>query len=209
MAITGTSQTGASVPRARSIARAHGTEPRIWLLPVIAAASTLALLGGMACFGWGLQQLWHGYDAAQEQLAAGLMQRLDGSAEEFSWSAVGGYLAGVLPFGVGGGVIVATGLDLWLRSRKQSALQVRHPRGVELGRFAQRRARDGVQHPIDGWALGHTERGSVLTVSDWELRHHVLVCGATGAGKTSVLLLLLEAVADRCPVVVVDFKANQ
>jgi hypothetical protein len=193
----------------RAIARARRTEPPVWLLPVTAAASTLALLGGMAWFGWDLQQLWHRYDAAQGRLAAGLMERLEGSAEEVSWAAVGGYLAAVLPFGLSGGAVIAAALDLWLRSRKRSALQVRQPRGVELGPVAQRRARDGVQHPIDGLALGHTEKGSVLTISDWELRHHVLVCGATGAGKTSVLVLLLEAVADRCPLVVIDFKANQ
>src|SRR5262245_2768970 len=86
----------------RASARARGTEASVWLLPVIAAASTLALLGGMAWFGWDLQQLWHRYDAAQGRLAAGLIERLDGSAEEVSWPTVGGYLAGVLPFGGSG-----------------------------------------------------------------------------------------------------------
>jgi len=99
-------------------------------------------------------------------------------------------------------------LDLWLRRRKPT-LQVRHPRGVELGRLARRKSEVGVEHPRDGWALGHSEGGSVVTLSDWEMRHHTLVCGATGAGKTSVLLLLMEAVADRCPIVLVDFKASQ
>src|SRR5207249_5752742 len=75
--------------------------------------------------------------------------------------------------------------------------------------LARRKSELGVEHPHDGWALGHSEGGPVVALSDWEMRHHTLVCGATGAGKTSVLLLLMEAVADRYPIVVVDFKASQ
>lgn len=171
----------------RAIARARGADAPVWLLPVIAAAAALALLVDTAWFGGtDLLQVWDRYGTEQGRLASAVIARLNGSAEEVSWSALGRYLLGVLPLGLGGGAVLAAGMDLWLRSRKGSVLQVRQPHGVELGRVAQRQAQRGVHHPGDGWALGYSEQGSVLAVSDWEMRHHALVCGATGAGKTWV-----------------------
>src|SRR5262249_21967898 len=130
-----------------------------------------------------------------------------GRGDDQAWPTATAYVFGVLPVVGALAPICAVGIDLWLR-RRRPGLQVREPRGVQLGRHARRNATRGVAHPCDGWALGHTERGSELALSDWEMRHHTLICGATGAGKTSVALLFLEAVALRCPVVLVDFKAN-
>jgi DNA helicase HerA-like ATPase len=41
-----------------------------------------------------------------------------------------------------------------------------------------------------------------------ELRHHALVCGATGSGKTSALQLLVDSFLEHLPIVVVDCKAS-
>jgi hypothetical protein len=46
------------------------------------------------------------------------------------------------------------------------------------------------------------------TVKVEDLRHHTLLCGATGSGKSSALQLLIDAFAGRLPIVVVDCKAS-
>jgi hypothetical protein len=88
------------------------------------------------------------------------------------------------------------------------ALRTREATGVAVPRRVERRAAAGVAHPPDGWALGYRADGKAVAVADAESRQHVIVCGAPGAGKTTVVRLLLEAVAGRCPVVVLDGKAS-
>src|SRR5215216_5538004 len=76
------------------------------------------------------------------------------------------------------------------------------------GRLARWRARRGVRHGFGRWTLGFANPIQPETVSPADLRHHTLVCGATGSGKTSALQLLVDAFAEQLPMVIVDCKAS-
>src|SRR5438067_2381139 len=76
------------------------------------------------------------------------------------------------------------------------------------GRLARWRARRGVRHGWSRWSVGFTSPIRPSTVQLAELRHHTLLCGATGSGKTSALQLLVDAFAEQLPIVVVDCKAS-
>jgi Type IV secretion-system coupling protein DNA-binding domain/FtsK/SpoIIIE family len=96
----------------------------------------------------------------------------------------------------------------WKRRPRQSILLRREAGSVRVPRHVERRAAGGVKHPAGGWALGYRADGKPVSLSDAEARHHVLISGATGAGKSTVLRHLLAGVAHRCPVVILDCKAS-
>jgi TraM recognition site of TraD and TraG len=81
----------------------------------------------------------------------------------------------------------------------------KRPRPSRLARW---RARRGVHHGWSRWTIGFSNPVRATAVELSELRHHTLVCGATGSGKTNVLLLLVDAFAEHLPIVVVDCKAS-
>src|SRR5207247_2342328 len=138
---------------------------------------------------WDVAELWHRYDVQHGRLGAAIVAHVAGRGDEAPWPAAGASVLGVAPMAAAAALVGAAAWG-WSRRRRKQERQVRQPRGVELDRLARRKSERGVQHPHDGWAVGHTECGSVVRLSDWEMRHHTLVCGATGAGKTTVLLLL-------------------
>jgi len=76
------------------------------------------------------------------------------------------------------------------------------------GWLARLRARTGAGHGRHRWAIGYSNPFLPVSVKVDDLRHHTLVCGATGSGKTSALQLLIDAFAGRLPMVVVDCKAS-
>ncbi len=162
---------------ARGVAAARGQKPPVWLLPLLATGGLLVMALGVQWLNWDLAELWRNYDVQQSRLAAAIVGHAVGHADEVPWPAAGAYVLGVAPIAAPGALIGAAALDLWLRRRKPT-LQVRHPRGVELGRLARRKSELGVEHPPDGWALGHSEGGPVVALSDWEMRHHTLVPGS-------------------------------
>jgi hypothetical protein len=96
----------------------------------------------------------------------------------------------------------------WLARPKTSLLQQRQAEPTAVPRHVERRANSGVTHPRDGWALGYRADGQLVTIADAEARQHVLVCGSTGAGKTTAIRHVLDGVAHRSPVVLVDCKAS-
>ena len=96
----------------------------------------------------------------------------------------------------------------WLGRPKTSLLQQRQAEPIAVPRHVERRASGGVTHPTDGFALGYRADGKPVTIADAEARQHVLVCGSTGAGKTTAIRHILDGVAPRCPVVLVDCKAS-
>jgi hypothetical protein len=117
------------------------------------------------------------------------------------------YLLAVVPAMLPGAVLTGCALAVLLGPRA-SPLRRREATGVVVPRHVETRAARGVNHPPDGWALGYRADGQRVVVSDKASRQHVIVCGATGAGKTTVLRHLLDGVARRCPVVLVDCKAS-
>jgi hypothetical protein len=96
----------------------------------------------------------------------------------------------------------------WRTKPKKSLLQQRQAEPMQVPRRVERRASGGVTHPPDGFALGYQTDGQLVTIADAEARQHVLVCGSTGAGKTTAIRHVLDGVAHRCPVVLVDCKAS-
>src|SRR4029078_5394903 len=75
-------------------------------------------------------------------------------------------------------------------------------------RRVESRGAEGAAPPPRGWAIGYRPDGAPVAIGDDEARLHVAVCGSTGSCKTTVLRPLLDAVAGRCPVVVLDCKAS-
>lgn len=178
---------------------------RWWIVALFALSLVPALLAGRA---------WDDFPpavAARTQYAAleaGLFRlrgREDLIAGDFTTRR---YLGGVLPTWLPGSVLAACAVGWWTRPKK-SPLQVREATGVGVSERVERRLAQGVAHPPDGWALGFTAEGRQIAIGDAEGRHHVAVCGATGAGKTTVIRHLLDGVAHRCPLVIVDCKASR
>src|SRR5947209_10185783 len=76
------------------------------------------------------------------------------------------------------------------------------------GWLARLRARTGVAHLRNRWSIGYANPILPVGVKVDDLRHHALVCGATGSGKTSALQSLIDAFAGQLPIVIVDCKAS-
>jgi len=76
------------------------------------------------------------------------------------------------------------------------------------GWLARWRARRGVRHGWSRWTLRYANGLRSTSLRLAELRHHTLVCGATGSGKTSALELMIDAFAEQLPMVIVDCKAS-
>jgi hypothetical protein len=74
--------------------------------------------------------------------------------------------------------------------------------------LARWRAQRGVGCGSGRWTLGYSNPIRATSLGLDDLRHHTLVCGATGSGKTSALQLMVDAFADQLPIVVVDCKAS-
>ena len=76
------------------------------------------------------------------------------------------------------------------------------------GWLARLRAKLGVHHRGAKWTIGYSTFIWPASINLDNLRHHTLVCGATGSGKTSALQLLVDAFADKLPIIIVDCKAS-
>src|ERR1700682_2120011 len=94
----------------------------------------------------------------------------------------------------------------WRSSGRQSPLAPEKRR--RPGWLARLRARTGVAHRRSRWAIGYSNPMLPISVKIDDLRHHTLLCGATGSGKTSALQLLIDAFAGRLPIIAVDCKAS-
>jgi len=118
------------------------------------------------------------------------------------------YVGAVAPTWLPWSVVMGAAAGWWTRPKK-SPFQVREAVGVDVPKEIERKLVKGVQHPADGWALGLTQAGKPVSISDEQSRHHIAVCGAPGSGKTTVLRHLIEGVSARCPVVIIDCKASR
>lgn len=190
----------------RGVGAFRGAEPPRWLLPLLAAAGLAVPIALGAFLGATPSALYTQYVDAQASLILSVLARVIGRGAEQPWPSLGDYLTGVAPLAIPGALVVAAGLDQM--ARRRPTLREREPRGVRASRIARRRAERGVNHPADGWALGVNEQGRTVTIADAEARHHIIVTGATGSGKTTLLRGLLDAVATRCPVVLLDCKVG-
>src|SRR5258708_3943200 len=76
------------------------------------------------------------------------------------------------------------------------------------GWLARWRARRGVRHGWSRWTIGYASPIVAAGVELAELRHHTLICGATGSGKTTALQSLVAPLPEQLPIVIVDCKAS-
>jgi hypothetical protein len=84
-----------------------------------------------------------------------------------------------------------------------SAVAIRRP-----GLIARRRARSGITHRSDHVGIGYKSAVGEVHLTLRELAGHGAAFGGPGSGKTTFLQLLVEAAADRVPVVIVDPKGS-
>ena len=76
------------------------------------------------------------------------------------------------------------------------------------GWIARRRARGGITHKRDKVGVGYTSATRSVHITSRELGDHGAVFGGPDSGKTTFLRLLIEAMAGRMPIVVVDPKGS-
>jgi hypothetical protein len=189
---------------------------RRWVVLLVAASFLPALLLSVRS-GEGPLEAYAGAHADQAARLGATSDALDeAAASDAPLGPVAGvllrdvalpYLGGVAAVWLPGSVLAALGLA-WLTRPRRSPLLVREAAGLVVPERVERRLAGGLRHPPDGFALGATPDGRPVVIADAEARQHVVVCGPTGAGKTTVLRHLLDGVAARCPVVIVDCKAS-
>jgi hypothetical protein len=88
------------------------------------------------------------------------------------------WLAGVGPLSFGAGPLLALATG-WKISRSRA--------DDSISEHVARLARDGAEHPDDGVLLGFAPIGSSVRLSSRELSAHMLVAGATQAGKSTLV----------------------
>ena len=117
------------------------------------------------------------------------------------------YLEEIAPATLSGSVLIGCALA-WVVRPNASVLRSHEATGIVVPRRVEQRVAQGVRHPPGGWALGYRADGQLISVSDVESRQHVIVCGATGTGKTTIVRHILDGVGHRGPVVILDCKAS-
>lgn len=179
-----------------------------WPLPLTAAGAISVVLLLAALTGMPPSRLYDDYLYWQTALIAGMVAQLLGREAEMPLPPAALYAAGVAPLAGPGALVCAAVGDLWRRSR-ELRLEERHGEGVRVFPWVRWLASLPIRHPRDGWAVGRTKLGRVVAILDAEARHHTLLGGATGSGKTWLLRVLIEAIAGRHPLVIIDCKASR
>ena len=119
------------------------------------------------------------------------------------------YLA--LAAGVIGGSLLAWGVRIWCgpeqRAVRKAQLAVMAETPVELQQPAARQR--PVKDPPDGVALGRDASGRQVAIADKQANCHVVLLGASGAGKTTTLKRVVQSAIRRGkPVFLVDAKGD-
>jgi hypothetical protein len=134
---------------------------------------------------------------------------LSGQAAWPPWETFGARYAVAMAAVPPGALVAAAAICRWPAIwRAPAVLAVREAQGLDLPWWIARRAARGVRHPPGGWAIGYDRSGGLVAIADAEARHHTIICGAPGTGKTTIVRHLLHGVAGRCAVVLVDCKAS-
>lgn len=166
-----------------------------WWAPLIAGLAGAAALG-----------LWGdgGLDAMRSARDHSLHALLRGHViPQADWALVSAVWAS--PFAGAGGALLGHRWRVGSGRRRTGRVRVSQQRA---GRLAARVAQ-GSRLPQDGVLLGIDERRRSVRLSDAELAAHALLVGATGAGKTTTLLVIVRSAIRRAlPVVFVDLKGD-
>lgn len=113
----------------------------------------------------------------------------------------------MIPASIGFGTLLG-GIGLWLVLNRPELLRlpIRKPRKAKKKKATYKKS---LPHIKDGVAIGHDEKGNAVFLKDAELNMHTFVVGATGAGKTNTMLVILESAIRRGkPIIVVDGKGD-
>lgn len=114
----------------------------------------------------------------------------------------------MLPASFGVGILLA-GIGIWLVQRRPELLRLPVKEPVMVEKTVSGRKLERLPAVENGVAIGVGEEGKPVILKDEELNMHTLICGATGAGKTNTLLVILESAIRRGkPVIVVDGKGD-
>lgn len=123
------------------------------------------------------------------------------------------WLAQQVPTGLLLGLYLGAGMTWWklaYRTPEWSKVHMRRtPLQVLRGRYVASKLRHGHVRPKSGNAVGVLPTGRLLVQTDTEAGMHTSVTGATGSGKTSVLLnLSTDVVGRHKPLIMIDMKAS-
>jgi hypothetical protein len=136
---------------------------------------------------------------------------------DFDWSSALNVIWGYIPIAtmiavpasLGIGTLLG-GIGLWLVVHRPELIRL--PINIKKGHREEKVSfPKAVQLPTldHGVALGVDKKGKPVIVKDEELNMHALVLGATGAGKTNTLMVILESAIRRGkPVIFVDGKGD-
>lgn len=117
------------------------------------------------------------------------------------------------PLAVPAGILLAGVFEGYMESmRPWWSLPTRPGAARLMTRLGRSRAvkllQEGKGHPTNGFALG-VENGQLVTVTDNEANMHGFIVGATGSGKTTTILTMVEGVIARgLPVILIDLKGD-
>lgn len=125
--------------------------------------------------------------------------------------AIPNALIQMYPASVGFGSILG-GVGLWLLIHRPELLRLpikEKPRDeLKTIKTFPKTALKSLEIP-DGVVMGINEAGKAVLLRDKELNMHAFISGATGAGKTNTILVILESAIRRGkPVIVVDGKGD-
>ena len=193
------------------------------IVPALGAASVIALRRSV-----GVRTRWLALllpIAALPMLVRGVEPALRGFAESaLLWRiaprveelGVVAWLGSVLPLAAPTALLLAVAGEAWMELHHPFWDRRRAESVTVLDRLRLRRTRRRAQHASTAAAsasgeieVGWDVRGRATRVSRSELAQHALVVGATGAGKTTTLLRIAEAlVTQRQGFVVIDLKGD-
>jgi hypothetical protein len=184
-----------------------------WWLMVTGAIFTFI----MALFGYITQYIdivvtyWNMSKTILNNFALSL-PRLDypwASSLDVIWNYIPTATLLAIPASLGMGTLLG-GIGLWLVIHRPELIRL--PINIKKGHKEEKVTfPKGVKLPqLDhGVALGVDKKGKPVLVTDEELNMHALVLGATGAGKTNTLMVILESAIRRGkPVIFVDGKGD-
>jgi hypothetical protein len=130
-------------------------------------------------------------------------------ASEYFWSAFPGDLWQMTPVSIAASVLI-TGLFLWFIKYRPELLPIPVKPPKEEKKVVHSMSKlTNLPTIEDGVVLGLDDEGKPVPLYDKEVNMHVFVSGATGAGKTNTLTVILESAIRRGkPVIIVDGKGD-
>jgi hypothetical protein len=181
------------------IAHRQGWKPSWFIWSGLVLNTFGALLGFFNLYFAGLMALFKAWFAGVQV----------GKASEKFWDALPGSLWTMTPASLTA-CILLTGLFMWFIKYRPELLPIPVKPPKEEKPVVHKLSKLTSLPTIDdGVVLGLDDNGKPVPLYDKEVNMHVFVSGATGAGKTNTLTVILESAIRRGkPVIIVDGKGD-